>query len=457
MARKQVSAVWQRVIDEKTVVRSHNENITRAGQIIVCDWSNTPLYDADGSMVGFLSFAEDVTERSRVEQELLKIKKLESTGVLAGGIAHDFNNILTAILGNLNLSLLDQGLSSATKGLLEAAEKASRRAKTLTQQLLTFAKGGEPIRESMSLAEVIRDSANFVLHGGNVSCHYDIPDDLWPAHADKGQISQVIQNIVLNARHAMPTGGTIVITCANVPGGANQHALLERNVKYIMIVIRDNGVGIAAKVLDRIFDPYFSTKQEGSGLGLAITLSIVNKHGGHILVDSEPGKGTVFTIFLPAAEVASVAKTEADIGLAVVRSGNVLLMDDDEGVLAVLTAMLEQFGYHVVASRDGDECVDIYRSLFGTDRAIDLVIVDLTIPGGRGGKEIMPLLQEVNPGVRVVVSSGYSNDPVMASFRAHGFCGAVTKPYVIEDLLLVLDRAMVESPSGIAPGQCRIG
>lgn len=440
-SRNHVSGIWQKILDDKTVVRSQNENITKDGRVILCDWSNTPLYDAAGSVVGFVSFAEDVTQRSRVEQELLKIKKLESTGVLAGGIAHDFNNILTAILGNLNLSLLDRELSSATRGLLESAEKASKRAKTLTQQLLTFAKGGEPIRESMSLAEVVRDSASFVLHGGNVSCHYDIPEDLWPAHADKGQISQVIQNIVLNARHAMPTGGAIDISCTNVQGDEEQYSLLERNKKFIQIVIRDNGVGISANVLDRIFDPYFTTKQEGSGLGLAITLSIVNKHGGHILVDSEPGKGTVFTLYLPAAEAADELKAEAETGAPAIRSGNVLLMDDDEGVLAVLQAMLEQFGYRVVTSRNGDECAEIYKRLFGTDQAVDFVIVDLTIPGGRGGREVVPLLQEIDPEVKIIVSSGYSNDPVMASFRDYGFCGAVSKPYIVDELLKVIDEA----------------
>jgi PAS domain S-box-containing protein len=436
-----IGKIWQKLISTQIGVRSRNENIRKDGQTILCDWFNTPIRDASGTILGALSLVENVTERMRTEKELLKIEKLESTGILAGGIAHDFNNILTAILGNINLSLFDDNLSPKIRNLLVSAEKAAIRAKDLTQQLLTFAKGGEPIRESTSLTEIIRDSAAFVLHGCKVSCTYRLPDNLWFAVVDRGQISQVIQNIVLNSRHSMPKGGNITIACENVHPAEDPFSLLDPESIYVKISIKDSGIGIPADLLDKIFDPYFSTKQEGSGLGLAITHSIINKHHGHILVNSEQGKGTEFTIYLPAVSRASDKKDAGRNVTATTKPLRVLVMDDDKAVQVVLQKMLEKLNHSVILADNGKEAIDIYLERFDSTEPVDLVIVDLTIPGGLGGKETIMELQKTDPKIRAIVSSGYSNDPVMASFNEHGFCAAVTKPYVLQELSEAIEAA----------------
>jgi PAS domain S-box-containing protein len=437
-----MAKIWQKLISSEAGIRSHNENVRQDGRTIHCDWFNSPICDASGAILGALSLVENVTERMRMEKELLKIEKLESTGILAGGIAHDFNNILTAVLGNINLSIFDDSLSPKTRNLLVAAEKAAIRAKDLTQQLLTFAKGGEPIRESTSLAEIVRESATFVLHGGNVSCTYQLPDNLWYAVVDRGQISQVIQNIVLNARHAMPKGGNIAIVCQNILPAEEPFSLLDAQNIYVKISIQDTGVGIPAELLDKVFDPYFSTKQEGSGLGLAITHSIINKHHGHILVNSELGKGTEFIIYLPAASPTSVAGNVRQKVPTTAPHQRILVMDDDQAVQMVLQKMLQILGHSVILTSDGWEAINIYRERCNSAEAIDLVIVDLTIPGGIGGKETLVRLQQIDPTIRAIVSSGYSNDPVMASFQEHGFCAAVNKPYVLQELQAAIETAL---------------
>jgi PAS domain S-box-containing protein len=440
--RTELEELWQRLYASGTTVLNRNENLTSDGRTILCDWCNTPLVDGEGKVADILCFVENITEREKTEKELLKAKKLESTGVLAGGIAHDFNNILTAILGNISLSLHDAELREQTRMLLQSAEKASIRAKALTQQLLTFARGGEPVRETMSLSEVIRDSASFVLHGSAVTCRYDIPEDLWPVHADKGQISQVVQNIVLNARHAMPGGGVVDIVCRNLPAGSEEHPLLDPGAKHIRISISDSGIGMTPEVLERIFDPYYTTKQEGSGLGLAITQSIINKHGGRVLVTSEPGKGTTFTIFLPVSEGQSAPAAQAAEKAARTEPAGILVMDDEESVLGILQSMLEAAGHRVYLSHDGRECAEVFGFLVKSGQPVDLAIVDLTVRGGVGGREAVALLHAVAPGLPVIVSSGYSNDPVMANCREFGFWEAVSKPYEFEELLRAVNRVL---------------
>lgn len=358
-----LDSIWVQLLKEKESIRSQNENITKDGHTILCDWFNKSIHDSSGQMIGALSLVENVTEKLQREKELLKIEKLESTGILAGGIAHDFNNILTAILGNINLSLHDENLTDKTKSLLKAAEKASFRAKSLTQQLLTFAKGGEPIRESTSLAEIIEDSSTFVLHGGNVSCSYSFAQDLKFALVDRGQISQVIQNIVLNARHAMPDGGNIRIVCENIIPGKETYGFLDPHTEYIKIIIKDSGIGMSQKMIDKIFDPYFTTKQEGSGLGLAITLSIINKHNGHVIVNSEQDNGTEFMVFLPAAPTDVKRANDQLQRDDTTPSFSILVMDDDESVQLVLKSMLEALGHRVTLANDGAEAIAIYSEL----------------------------------------------------------------------------------------------
>ena len=426
---------------------NHTALIAQNGQERSIADSGAPIRDKESRIIGVVLVFRDITDQLRLEDELIKVKKLESIGVLAGGIAHDFNNILAAILGNIDLSLTDSALTVETRNLLQEAEKASFRARDLTQQLLTFAKGGEPIKEAASLADVIKDSADFVLRGDKVACRYLFPDDLWLVDIDKGQISQVVQNIILNASHAMPGGGIIEVACENVNSSDLPNIALPKSGNFVKMSIKDSGVGMPANVLDKIFDPYFSTKQHGSGLGLAITHSIVNKHYGQITVKSSPGAGTTFTVYLPASAQSSLPGKTAEQTAFAVKSAKILIMDDDEQVRKISQAMLARMGHAVVLAKEGEEAVEIYQQSMNSGTPIDLTIMDLTIPGGLGGKDAVKKILSINPQAKVIVSSGYSTDPILASFKEYGFCEALVKPFRTMDLEEVISQALVEPES----------
>ncbi len=401
--------------------------------------SGAPILDARSNIIGAVLVFRDVTEKIKTDKELLKVKKLESIGVLAGGIAHDFNNILTAILGNINLVLFEEDLKGNTKKLLSEAEKASIRAKDLTQQLLTFAKGGEPVKQASSLGRVIKDSSDFVLHGGKVACRYDIPEDLWMVDIDRGQMSQVIQNMVLNASHAMPEGGIVKISCENLASASTDGLPFTAYGRFVKMCIKDSGIGMPANVVEKIFDPYFSTKQEGSGLGLATSQAIINKHNGHITVESSPGVGSTFTIYLRASEKTETQQQELLVGKKASSQVKILVMDDEEMVRVVAEEMLLQLGHEVVLAADGKQALILYQAAIDSGRPFDLVIMDLTIPGGMGGKAAVREILNIDPNAKVIVSSGYSNDPIMANFNYFGFCSAIAKPYQLQELSMVID------------------
>ncbi len=384
---------------------------------------------------------EDLTERRRIEKELVKMQKLESVGILAGGIAHDFNNLLTGILGSISLARMNVDEGSDVYRRLEEAEKASWRARDLTRQLLTFSKGGAPVRKKTALHGVILESCEFILRGSNSRCKYDIPEDLHPVDIDEGQISQAIGNIALNAAQAMPEGGVIEVTARNCVLDEDCGIPLEPG-RYVRISIKDEGPGIGQGILPKIFDPYFTTREKGSGLGLATVYSIVKKHDGHVTAESAPGSGAVFHVYLPALPEGELpdgvdVKAEAHAG-----KGRVLLMDDEEIILQVAGAMLTHLGYDVECARDGRTAIDMYVGARDSSSPFDLVLMDLTIPGGMGGKETIDRLREIDPDVRSIVSSGYSNDPIMADHAVHGFRGVVSKPYRIEELSEVIHRVM---------------
>ncbi len=408
--------------------------INRDGQEINITSNGAPILNADSEIIGAVLVFRDITEFLKTEKELLKVTKLESVGILAGGIAHDFNNILAAILGNINLALFDKTLQDKTRELLAAAEKASLRAKDLTQQLLTFARGGDPVKEVSSLETVIKDSANFVLHGDKVACHFTIPDDLWLVEIDKGQISQVIQNIVLNGSHAMPEGGIITISAENVHAGDYPFLNTNKDAGFVKIAIKDCGIGMSPHIMEKIFDPYYSTKKEGNGLGLAITQSITMKHNGHLTVESTPGIGSTFALFLPASGKIEAKSQGTTATSAQPFRARILLMDDEEMVLQVAKEMLTLLGHEVTLSKHGEEAIQCYRESIEKDAVFDLIIMDLTIPGGMGGKEAVKEILILDPTARIIVSSGYSNDPVMAKYSEYGFCAAIVKPYILKDL-----------------------
>lgn len=460
-------------------VHYEHDIVTHQGERRTIAWNTIPLHDASKQVIGATSVGVDLTEQKRaaealqtahdeleqrvrertadlqasnaslqhaiaerqqLEDEILKIRKLESVGLLAGGIAHDFNNILTAIMGNVSLGKQFADASSKVYGRLEAAEKACHRATELTQQLLTFSKGGAPIKRPVSITELIKESANFALRGSNVRCEFAIQDHLWPVDVDEGQMSQVISNIIINADQAMPQGGIVRVQAENLPVDMD-HPLPLRAGHYVRISINDHGVGIPQEHLSKIFDPYFTTKPRGSGLGLATAYAILQKHDGYLAVESAVGMGTTFFLYLPASSqtmrVASPPAARSYHG-----SGRILVMDDEEAIRELAGQMLMQLGYAVESACDGTEAIALYSKAKDTGQPFDAVIMDLTIPGGMGGKEAMRRLRELDPQIKAIVSSGYSTDPIMANFRHYGFRGVVVKPYNLDDLSTALHRVL---------------
>jgi len=438
-SRIPIDDLYDRDYRGSRVVPRQNLLLAKDGVERLVAHRGSPIRDTESRVVGWALVFRDISEQEKVEEELLKIRKLESVGLLAGGIAHDFNNILAAILGNINLVMMATDPGDRRYYLLTRAEKASLRAKDLTQQLLTFSKGGEPVKRVTSISGIIEDSADFVLRGSKSKCRYVLPEELWPVEVDAGQISQVVQNIALNASQAMPEGGNIEIIAANFDNSGR--AVPVTADRLLRLSISDNGVGIAQEQVERIFDPYFTTKQEGSGLGLAITHSIILKHGGHIEVESTAGQGTTFTIYLAAAERESPGEPVSR-RRAVAGNGLILVLDDEEMVREVAQEMLEHLGYEVLLAVDGREVLDIHGQCCREGRHIDLFLVDLTISGGMGGREAVEKLRAIDPQIRAVVSSGYCNDPVVANFREHGFAEVVAKPFRIDELARVIARAM---------------
>lgn len=439
---------WHRLFsllkEQGGVVQHEVRLIGKEQQVIWGSLNVQTIYDENGIITGFEGLLEDITGQKASEQERLKLEKLESLGTLAGGIAHDFNNILAAILGNINMALHDGKLDEKTVQYLESAEKASCRAKGLTSQLLTFAKGGDPVKEAASIDEMVRDSAGFVLHGSNVSCTYQIPDDLWLVDVDKGQISQVIQNLVINADHAMPIGGDITICCENCSVDVIKEEFVKTSERYVKISVSDTGIGIPANVLDQIFDPYFSTKQQGSGLGLSICHSILAKHGGNITVQSVPGIFSTFTLYLPASKSQQLeisSQGEEEVANPEHRA-RIMIMDDEEMVRDITRVMLETLGHEVVLACDGEEAIALFTRYRDEGNPLDVIIMDLTIPGGMGGKEAVGKILAIDPAARVIVSSGYSGDPVMANCQEYGFAVAMGKPFLLQDLAQGIEQCL---------------
>jgi PAS domain S-box-containing protein len=425
--------------------------VRRSGEPFDALFSTHPLGDDAGSLSGAIGVAIDISRRKQAEAELRKMEKLTSIGTLAGGIAHDFNNILMGIFGSISLARTMIDPDHPAGGPLDKAEAAMNRATRLTRQLLTFSKGGAPVRESISLARIVETVVRFDLSGGNVKLELEANEALWPARADIGQIQQVFSNLAINAAQAMPDGGRLRIRMENREITGSEAIPLKPG-KYIRTIIRDEGLGIPKAQLSQIFDPYYSTKPNGSGLGLATVFSIVNRHGGHIAVDSTPGEGTRFTIHLPAADTPSPAanKSRAPVQepLRPARKARILIMDDEEMIRTLGAQLLARIGHEVETAADGHETVDRYREAMSSGKPFDLVIMDLTIPGGMGGRKAVQALLAIDPEAKAVVSTGYADDPVMADPSAHGFAGIIPKPYTQDQLKSVIDQVL-NADSGV--------
>lgn len=414
------------------------------------DWidvavSGRPLQLDEG--FGELLVIREISERKRIEQELLKARQLESIAALSGGIAHDYNNLLTAIMGNISLCLTSLDADSPQHDWLHQAQDAALIAKELTNRLITFSKGGNPQKETVASAELVEGATAFALSGSNVEACYDLPADLWHIDVDRMQVGQAVHNIVINAREAMPDGGALVVTAWNEivacpkPGRASG--------RYVVIAIQDSGQGILPATMNRIFDPYFTTKEMGEdrglGLGLSIANSIIEKHGGSIGVASEPGKGARFSIYMPASESTLTSTPQEETCTMKTNgphTGRILVMDDEEMIRKLAGSILTRLGYEPSFARHGDEAIERYQEALAQGKPFDAVILDLTVKGGLGGKETIQKLVAVDPAVRGIVSSGYANDPGVTHYRDYGFCAVMAKPYCIKEISDQLEQVL---------------
>ncbi len=434
------------VLDSGKIVTYDHYSIlvTRTGKRLFVSNSGAPIYNQNGIIIGVVVAFSDVTQKQRIEQELIKIQKLETVGALAGGIAHDFNNILTAIMGNISMVIRklrrERGFESLT-GRLYTAEKACFRAKDLSRQLLTFSRGGDPIKKIIKLEKTIEDTVLFAAKGSKVNCHLNISDDLKAVEVDENQICQVINNLVINALQAMPDGGDLTVNADNIEIGEKSDLPLRAG-EYIRMEIADTGEGIAAEQLEQIFDPFYTTKQEGSGLGLSISFNIMTRHDGYLLAASKPGEGSLFTMFIPVARGEYVPESKEKIELSFKGEGKVILMDDDLEIRMTLGNMLESLGFQVIATQNGEETLDIFQKAKAIGEEISFLILDLIIIQGMGGKETITKLKEIDPDIKAIVSSGYSNDPVIAEYADYGFDSAIEKPYTISNLIRAINSML---------------
>ncbi|MCP3926212.1 MAG: PAS domain S-box protein [Desulfobacterales bacterium] len=388
----------------------------------------------------FACIFQDVTERKQIQKRFQQAQKIEAVGTLAGGIAHDFNNMLSVITGNISYALSILNTEDELFEVLSDVQQGAKQAQSLTNQLLTFSKGGEPIKKLANLNQVIEESAEFVISGTKSRCEFNLKEDLWTVEVDAGQLNQAISNLVINANQAMPDGGIIKIRTENTEIDFKSN-LPVPNGKYIKIIIEDQGIGIPEKYHSKIFEPYFSTKQKGSGLGLATTYSIIKKHIGHIAVFSDTDESAVFHIYLPATfkdfEKIEDKKKGQHYGF-----GSILIMDDKESIFKMASRMLNRIGYDTFFASDGEQAIEMYKNAFESEKPFDMVILDLTVPGGMGGTNTIPKLLRIDPKVKAVVSSGYSNDPIMANYQDYGFCGVVPKPYTKDQLIELLNKVL---------------
>ncbi len=435
------------VLETSKIVEVAGETILvdKSGGEAVISANTAPIYDRTSRLIGTVLVFRDITEAKKIEKELFKMQKLESVELLAGGIAHDFNNIMTAIMGNIDLIKLQSNPEGPTYEKLKAADSAVKRAQALTRQLLTFSKERVPLKTLTSISELLQETVNFTLSGSNVEARVSISPNLEAVECDADQISLVFNNILINAQQAMPDGGVVEIKAGNLKI-TDRDGRSFKPGRYVEIIIRDNGIGIGEDELPKIFDPFFTDKPRGSGLGLATSYSIIKKHNGDILVESEKGKGTVFYIYLPSGQgqLQTKDKTKSSIPRG---EGRILLMDDEEIVLETGGKILKFLGYETEFAYDGVEAVELFRESRDFGKPFRAVIMDLTIPGGMGGKEAVKRILEIDPEAKVIASSGYTVAHIVSDSDSPGFSGFLNKPYLVEEMGSLLKTILSPGPS----------
>jgi PAS domain S-box-containing protein len=422
---------------------NHTALIARDGRELVIADSGAPIRDAQSNIIGVVLVFRDITVQRKTEEALRNTQRLESIGVLAGGIAHDFNNLLGGIFGYLSLAI-DENHDKKTGQYLAKIMETMDRARSLTRQLLTFSKGGAPVRKRGPLFPFIQETAQFALSGANVSCFFDIEPGLRRCDFDKNQIGQAIDNIVINAQQAMPSGGAITITARNVLLAEQQVGVLKKGL-YVRLSVKDTGIGIPSDILPRIFDPFFTTKQKGSGLGLATAFSIITRHEGYIEVQSSPGNGATFHVYLPAASEAGEIIPQEPLLAQHRGQGTIIIMDDEEVMRDTLSSMLNAYGYSVIQLHDGSEVLPRFKETVAHKQRPVAIILDLTVPGGMGGKEAGSILRSYDKTVPIFISSGYAEDPILANPENYGFTGSITKPYMKSELAALLEKLLRKS------------
>jgi len=434
------------------MLQTHKRETTDLYVKEISSWlriSVDPVMDEDKNLIKVVHIVRDITELKKIEEERLKVMKLESIGIMAGGIAHDYNNLLSVILGNIELAKEDIDPDMGISTFLAEAEKASLKSKELTKQLITFSKGGEPVKGIDSAGNLVQNIINQTIFDTEIKCEVHLSENLWLTEFDEDQMKLALKNILNNSAEAMPKGGSIDINLENFEICIeNMEPDLSLSMgKYVKISIRDQGAGISRNHLHLIFDPYFSTKdmgvQKGMGLGLATVYSIIRRHDGHITVESEVGVGTVFTLYLPAYEKDKIELKPFErptVDKELVSTGKILVMDDEEMIRCLAKQRLIRFGYDADIAKDGAEAFELYKRALDSGKPYDAVILDLTVKKGMGGKEAVKKVLEIDPQAKAIVSSGYSTDPVLADFKRYGFIGALTKPYTMRDLGLVLGK-----------------
>jgi len=449
----EINIMIEKVLAGERISGIETRRYTKEGNIIPINLSAAIYKDRDGNPSGSVVNLQDISDQKRIQTKLQQAQKMESIGILAGGIAHDFNNLLSIIMGNISLAEDDIEPESGISEFLKEANKACLRSQELTKQLITFSKGGAPVKKPGSIGDLVKDTTISTTSGFNVRCEFFLPHNLWLVEIDEDQMKHAIKNMIVNAVESMPDGGSIDVRAENfsISSETVEQGLKLYKGKYIKISIRDQGVGIPEEHLPMIFDPYFSTKemgvQKGLGLGLSITYSIISRHDGQITVESKLGVGTTFALYLPVYEKdirelkpVEILKPEKPA----IRTGRILLMDDEEMTRNLANQILNRFGYDVELAKDGVEVIELYKKALDSGKSFEVIILDLTIKGGMGGKDAIKKILQINPQAKAIVSSGYSNDPVMTDYRKHGFIGSLPKPYTMKDLSVALSMVVSE-------------